>query len=374
MNKFLLAGSAAAGAVAGAAVWRARTRIDLHGQVVLITGGSRGLGLAMAREFAARGCNLILCARNAAELDRASRDLAGGIGKVMTLPCDVTNEGHVREVLAQALREFHRIDILVNNAGTISVGPIHTMTVADFEQAMDVMFWGMVYPTLALLPHFRERGRGRIVNITSIGGKVSVPHLVPYSCAKFAAVAFSEGLGAELSGTGVKVVTIAPGLMRTGSFVNAFFKGAEQGEAAWFSASASLPGVSMSAARAARQIVAATEQGRSERILSMPANLMARFHGLLPEMAVPLLGLVNRLLPHGSQATELGRQSEVLQRPWMRALTVLGRRATQEYLQPAGPAPARRSGALKGIPRGRRTHEKSSASAGGVSCPTRPAR
>jgi short-subunit dehydrogenase len=338
VNKLLLVGSAAAGAAVGTAVWRARNKIDLHSQVVLITGGSRGLGLALAREFAARGCHLILCARNAGELDRASRDLSGSIGKVTTFPCDVTNEGQVREVIAQALQEFRRIDILVNNAGTISVGPIHTMTVADFEQAMDVMFWGTVYTTLALLPHFRERAHGRIVNITSIGGKVSVPHLVPYSCAKFAAVAFSEGLGAELSGTGVKVVTIAPGLMRTGSFVNAFFKGAEEAEAAWFSASASLPGISMSAARAARHIVAAAEQGRAERILSTPANLMARFHGLLPEVSVPILGWVNRLLPHGSQATELGRQSDLLQRPWMRALTVLGRRATQDYLQPAAPA------------------------------------
>jgi short-subunit dehydrogenase len=191
-----------------------------------------------------------------------------------------------------------------------------------------------VYATLAVLPHFRARNCGRVVNITSIGGKVSVPHLVPYCCAKFAAVAFSEGLRAELSHTGVKVVTIAPGLMRTGSFVNAVFKGAERGEAAWFSASASLPGMSMSAKRAARQIVAAVEQGRSERILSTPANVVARLHGLFPEASVAVLGLVNRLLPSGVERVEQGRDSAVLQTPWMRTLTMLGRQATEEYLQP----------------------------------------
>jgi short-subunit dehydrogenase len=168
---------------------------------------------------------------------------------------------------------------------------------------------------------------------------VSVPHLVPYSCAKFTAVAFSEGLRAELNNTGVKVVTIAPGLMRTGSFVNAFFKGAERGEAAWFSASASLPGISMSAKRTATQIIRAIETGRAELILSTPANLLARFHGLFPELSISVLGLVNRLLPHGSQQQrELGRDSVIMKRPWMRALTILGRRAAEEYLQPAGPA------------------------------------
>jgi short-subunit dehydrogenase len=325
---------AAATAAISAAVLRAQFRTDLRGKVVLITGGSRGLGLALAREFAARGCHLILCARNWEDLARAKHDLDGHDVRVVTLVCDIRDQKQVNEAISQALAEFGRIDILVNNAGTIRVGPIRTMTIEDFEQAMDVMFWGMVYMTLAVLPHFEQRGFGNIVNITSIGGKVSVPHLVPYSCAKFAAVAFSEGLRAELDDSGVKVVTIAPGLMRTGSFLNAFFKGAERGEAGWFSASASLPGISMSAKRAARQIVQAMEQGRASRILSTPANIMARFHGLFPEFSVGVLSLVNRVLPKGSQVSELGRDSELLQRPWMRALTVLGRRAADTYFQP----------------------------------------
>jgi len=223
---------------------------------------------------------------------------------------------------------------LVNNAGTIQVGPIHTMTIEDFENAMDVMFWGTVYTTLAALPHMRQRGSGRIVNITSIGAKVSVPHLVPYSCAKFAAAAFSEGMRAELHGTGVKVVTIAPGLMRTGSYLNAVFKGAEQGEAAWFSVSASMPGISMSARRAADQIISATRTGRAERILSLPANLLARFHGIFPGITSEILGLVNHTLPSGSSKVERGAESPVLQRIVPFFLTKLGRDAAKEFLQP----------------------------------------
>ncbi len=186
----------------------------------------------------------------------------------------------------------------------------------------------------------KKLGRGRIVNITSIGGKVSTPHLIPYSCAKFAAVAFSEGMRAELHRTGIKVVTIAPGLMRTGSYVNAVFKGDAEGEAAWFSASASLPGISMSAERAADQIVAATKSGRAERILSTQAKLMARFHGLFPGATADILGIVNRLLPRGGDRVTRGAESPVLRKWWLRVLTTLGRQATERLLQPRLPEPA----------------------------------
>ena len=181
------------------------------------------------------------------------------------------------------------------------------------------------------------------MNITSVGAKVSVPHLVPYSCAKFAAAAFSEGLRSELRGTGVKVVTIAPGLMRTGSYLNALFKGAAEAEAAWFSLSASLPGISMSAERAAEQIIAATRRGSAERILSAPANVIARFHGLFPGATADMLGLVNKMLPRGGDQVEFGTESRILQRPWFRALLTLGNQAAQRFLQPATrPAVSRR--------------------------------
>jgi NAD(P)-dependent dehydrogenase (short-subunit alcohol dehydrogenase family) len=338
-KKALLIGSGATGAAIGLAAIRAWRKVNLRGQVVLITGGSRGLGLALAREFAARGAHLALCARNPEQLEDAKRDLESRHARVAVFPCDVGDRMQVEEFLRQAMKEFGRIDILVNNAGAITVGPIHTMTIEDFESAMNVMFWGTVYTSLGVLPHFRTQGRGCIVNITSVGGKVSVPHLVPYSCAKFAAVAFSEGLAAELSGTGIRVVTIAPGLMRTGSYVNALFKGNRRGEAAWFSASASLPGISMSAKRAAQQIVGAVRSGRNERILSLSANWLARFHGLFPEISLAMLSGANRLLPSGSESAphqvETGAESEILERPWMRAITALGRRAAEEYLQPA---------------------------------------
>jgi short-subunit dehydrogenase len=230
------------------------------------------------------------------------------------------------------------VDILVNNAGQIQVGPMPTATVQDFEDALGVMFWGSLYPTLAVLPQMRARRSGRIVNITSIGGKVSIPHLLPYTCAKFAAVGLSEGLRAELGREGISVTTIVPGLMRTGSHLNAVFRGQQEQEFTWFSLGASLPLVSMDAERAAQQIVRATQRGEAERILSLPANLLERFHGLFPGTTSNLLHVVNRLLPASNGTPTAGsmRGDEIQQGQrsgLLNALTRQGQRAAERFHQ-----------------------------------------
>jgi NAD(P)-dependent dehydrogenase (short-subunit alcohol dehydrogenase family) len=276
---------------------RRRSWIDLRGKVVLITGGSRGLGLAMAREFGARGAKVAICARDEGELERAQSDLAGRGIRSRAFVCDVTYRDRVVEMTAEIDESLGPIDILVNNAGTIRVGPFDESTLEDFAEAMKVMFWGPLYVTWAVLPAMRERKKGSIVNITSIGGKVSVPHLLPYSCAKFAAVALSEGLRTELAADGIRVTTVAPGLLRTGSHLNAEFTGKQAAEYAWFAAAAASPLVSIGAARAARSIVRATVRGTGEKILSVPAELLARLHGAAPGLTSRLVGLAARLLP-----------------------------------------------------------------------------
>lgn len=331
----LLIGSAALlGGVALVAM-RRNGGMNMTGKVVLITGGSHGLGLALARRFAEQGARIALCARGEAELKNAAMNLKGGGAEVFTFPCDVGDQVQAQQAIAETVRHYGQLDVLVNNAGVIQVGPLASATIEDFERAMDTMFWGVVYTSLAALPHLRKRPEARIVNVTSIGARVSVPHLLPYSCAKFAAAAFSEGLRAELSGSPVKVVTIAPGLMRTGSYLNARFQGDAEGEAAWFSVASSMPGISMSATRAARQIVCATRSGTAQKTLSAPANLMERFHGLFPGLTSDLLGMAGRMLPGNGQEVEFGNESKILERPWMRLLTTAGRQAAKEFLQPA---------------------------------------
>jgi NAD(P)-dependent dehydrogenase (short-subunit alcohol dehydrogenase family) len=339
---------------AGVALLMAKTVIDrlreadLHGEVALVTGGSRGLGFLLARELVRQGCRVAICARDADELERARLQLNRPDTPVFAVPCDVGDRYQVEELIERVEDRLGPVAILINNAGVIQVGPLPALRLQDFEQALGVMYWGVVYPTLAVLPGMLARQHGRIVNITSIGGLASVPHLLPYSSAKFAAVGFSEGLRAELAGSGVTVTTIAPGLMRTGSHVNALFAGRPGREFTWFSLGASLPGVSMSAERAAKQIVRAMRRGEAERVLSVPATLLARFHGAFPGATANLLGLTNRLvLPAtgGETALERGQEAAQAQPSKLRdRLTMLGRRAAErnnEYPGPAIPLPQR---------------------------------
>ena len=299
-TKFAIAaGSTAAGLVARSLLEKSRER-DISGDVALVTGGSRGLGLALARRFAHEGCRVAICARDSRELERAREDLLSRGADVFAVTCDLTKRSEVEQMIDEVIAHFGSVDILVNNAGVIQVGPVEEMVIEDFEDAMNVIFWGTVYTSLTLLPRFLTRGRGQIVNIASIGGKVSVPHLLPYSSAKNAVVGFSEGLRAELSGTGVVVTTICPGLMRTGSFNAALFKGDQEAESEWFSLSSSLPLLSMSAGRAARQIVSTVKRGDSGKVLTAAASILARAYALAPGITQDLLGSVaSMFLPQG---------------------------------------------------------------------------
>ena len=321
----------AVAAVLGGAAWAARgwwlrqRETSLEGQVALVTGGSRGLGLLLARELTREGCTVAICARDGDELQRAARLLEAEGRRPLTARCDVGDRDQVHAMVRRIERELGPLEVLVNNAGIIQVGPIASMVEDDFRRSLDVMYWGVVNPTLAALPGMRERGAGRIVNITSIGGKVAVPHLLPYTSAKFAAVGFSEGLRAELQGTGVTVTTVVPWLMRTGSYLNVEVKGYAQHEFAWFALGASLPLVSMNAERAARRIVQGARRGEAEVILSLPANLAVRFHGILPGLTSDLMGLVARVLPaSGTTAARRGADVDAESPPWLRAATSLG--------------------------------------------------
>jgi NAD(P)-dependent dehydrogenase (short-subunit alcohol dehydrogenase family) len=290
-----VAGLSAAAAVRMAV--RARRAIELRDRTVVVTGGSRGLGLVLAREFAHEAARVAIVARDQAELERAREDLERRNAQVMIVACDVTDQADVERAMGTIVGTWGEIDILVNNAGMIQVGPFDAMRVDDFERALKTHFWAPLFTTLAVLPGMRRRKFGRIVNISSIGGKISVPHLLPYGASKFALTGLSEGLRAELAKDGVLVTTVIPGLMRTGSPRNALFKGQHRAEYAWFSISDSLPLISTSAESAARKIVNGCRYGDPEVIVSLPAQLGVRMQGLFPGLTAEVLAAVNRLLP-----------------------------------------------------------------------------
>lgn len=274
--------------------WWQESRYSFQDKTVLITGGSRGLGLTLARQLVQQGARVAICARDQAELERAKAQLNESS---LTIRCDLTDQNQVEQMIQKVNQEFGHLDVLINNAGMIQVGPFETMTLEDYETAMKLHFWAPLYTTFAVLPLMRDRSSGRIVNISSIGGKISVPHLLPYSASKFALVGFSEGMRAELAKEGIKVTTVCPGLIRTGSPENAYFKGQHRAEYTWFTLSDSIPILSMSAEAVARKILAGCRRADSEIITSLPAIIGIRFHGLFPGLTSDLLSWVNRLLP-----------------------------------------------------------------------------
>ncbi|MGZ8398260.1 MAG: SDR family NAD(P)-dependent oxidoreductase [Gemmatimonadales bacterium] len=271
---------------AGVSLWAARRLktygYSLGGRTVLITGGSHGLGLALARQMRDQGARVAICGRDPESLERANQSLGKTGAEVVAVQANVTNPASVGELLDEVRRWLGPIDVLINNAGVIEVGPAVTRSVAGYEEAMATNFWGMLYPTLAVLPEMRARRSGRIVNITSIGGKLGIPHLLPYSASKFAAVGFSQGLRAEVAADGVKVVTVCPGLMRTGSPRNAIFRGRHRAGYAWFSISDALPGLSISAEAAARRIAAACRRGNAEVLFPIRARVAAVVNAVAP--------------------------------------------------------------------------------------------
>ena len=166
--------------------------------------------------------------------------------------------------------------MLINNAGVITVGPIENQTLEQFREVMDSNFYSGLHCTLAVLPQMLERRAGSIATVTSIGGRISVPHLLPYCASKFAAVGFSEGLGIELRSRGIRVTTICPGLMRTGSHRNALFTGDASREYQWFSLAANMPGASASARHAAKKIANGIAAGCAEITITPEALIAAR--------------------------------------------------------------------------------------------------
>ncbi len=314
-SDFLLPLAGLALLAAAAAARLGRDGKFFAGKVAVVTGGSRGLGLAIARRLRAEGAHVALFARDSGELARARADLLAitpgetPAAEVFTVPCDLTAAPEIEQAVAAVAQRFGALDVLVNVAGIIQAGPLQNMTPADFERTMATNFWGAFHASWAALPHLRASQGARIVNVASIGGRIAVPHLAPYNASKFALVGLSSSLTVELARENIRVTTVCPGLLRTGSHVHAEFKGQHAEEFDWFSTSNSFPLDSVSAETAARQIVEACRAGKG--FLSFPLSSRAAEIAMAacPNLTLRVLSLVNRwVLPkpgQGASAAEV---------------------------------------------------------------------
>lgn len=305
--------------IAACEAWKAHQRdAAVRGKIVLITGGSRGLGLEIARQFGLAGAHLVLVARKEEELRQALGTLMreGAIpngNTAHTITADISLKEDCERMIADATERYGRVDILINCAATITVGPFEDQPTEAFRDAMNINFFGQLYAIQAVLPQMLERKAGQIVNIASIGGKIAVPHLLPYVASKFALVGLSEGLHAELRHKGVHVLTVCPGLMRTGSHVQVNVVGNVEKEYRWFKLAATVPGIAMAARSAARTIFRATVERRAEITIAPQAWLAARLVGVAPECSTRFAALASHVaLPasNGNQQPIKGAEIE----------------------------------------------------------------
>lgn len=283
----------------GLAVSRTRQpRESFRERTVVITGGSRGFGFALARRFAAEGARLALLARTTGQLDEAiARLRADYDADAMAVSCDVRDPRSVRAAVAAIVARTGGIDVLVNNAGVIQVMPFEHVQLEDVADSLDTHVWGPMYLIGACLPYLRRARDGRIVNVASIGGRIAVPHLFPYAIGKFALVGLSESLHAELTRHGIAVTTVVPHLMRTGSHRNAVVRGQHAKEAVWFALGTASRLTAIDATRAASRVVEAVRNRRARITLGWQARLAEVADAVAPETTAALTAMVARLLP-----------------------------------------------------------------------------
>jgi len=297
-----------------------------------VAGGSRGLGYAIAEQLGRSGYRVLITARTGADLDRAQAQLEADELDVITRVHDVRDAAGARDLVAETESRYGPIEVAVAVAGVISVGPVQDQAEA-YDQSVDIMLHGPINVAHAVLGPMRDRGRGRIGIVTSIAGLIPIPHLVAYSAAKHGAVGFARALATELTGSGISVSTIIPGLMRTGGHWHADYHGRPQAEYGWFTALSAMPIVAIDAERAARIIVRGVLTGRRKIIFTLPARLGDLVYRLSPEATGLAIGAAGRLLPAPGDDHAPGHRADAGMPKLFDRLTVLARDAVRRFHQ-----------------------------------------
>lgn len=294
-----------AGGLLGSALRKPERAQEFEGKTALVTGGTRGLGRALVRELASRGAKVVFCARHADEIERSQASLeVEGLSGVLGMVADLSRPNTPEELVARVEQTLGAVDILINNAGIIQVAPFLNTREESFHQCLDLFLYAPLRLSTAVLPQMLSQGEGTIVNIASVGGQVPSPHMTAYNCGKSALVALSEGMSVELGRYGVNVLTVVPGLMRTGGHRNAEFAGKPDKEYAWFSRAAIHPALAACPYRVARKVVDGIRDRNRTLYPGWEAKLGPRFHRLFPDITLAVSSMINRLLPRPGREDE----------------------------------------------------------------------
>jgi short-subunit dehydrogenase len=250
------------------------------GQVVFITGASSGIGAALAREFAAKGADLVLAARRIDRLEALAAELRSSGRRVLALPCDVTRDQDLESAIARTLSELGRIDVVVANAGYGVVGSIERLALEDYRRQFETNVFGVLRTVFAALPELR-RTRGRLVIVGSVSGHVALPGASAYAMSKFAVRALAQSLDFELRPAGVSVTLVSPGFVDT-ELHQVDNRGVRHPEVRPRAPAF----VRTSAERAARRIVRAVARRRREVIITWLGHVTVRVQRYLPALYV----------------------------------------------------------------------------------------
>jgi len=189
--------------------------LGIKGKVALVTGGSKGLGLAIAEELAREGAHVSICARGRNDLDAAAKLLERTGATVVATPADVTRAGDVKHVVDATVARLGRLDILVNNAGDAAQGVGIEVTDGQWQSSMETNFFSAVRFTRAAVPHMRSQGGGRIINMSTVSAHTPLPGTVEYNSAKAAMIAFSKTMSFELAPDNILVNAVAPAFIHS---------------------------------------------------------------------------------------------------------------------------------------------------------------
>ena len=190
--------------------------MDLTGRAAVVTGGSKGIGYAIAESLAGAGADVVVCARNADELADAVDALdEAGAGRVLGVRCDIRVEGDVRRLVDYAAEELGRLDVLVNNAGVGRFGAVDELTTEDWLTVIETNLNGAFYAAHAAIPHMKRAGSGWIINIGSLAGKNPFAGGAAYNASKFGLLGFSEAMMLDVRHMGIRVSCVMPGSVST---------------------------------------------------------------------------------------------------------------------------------------------------------------